>query len=190
MYLVGIFQSSQSHRQLLNVVRISDYIVSLMTECFMASQLERNPIRNHFSSEVPLGQAPRVRFFCESGIWILPQMGRQVWATPGPLILPPAVCHTTLMTCGQDISREHSPRVFILKTDVSYQKRKMGKNRLWKNIVLFCFQWHKPVFFFPFFFSLLGSFGCWCYILARQTKRRQCDRNWNNISKKAGREKI
>lgn len=98
-----------------------------MTECFMASQLEKNPIRAHFSSEVPLGQAPRVRTICESGTCILPETGRQVWATPRPLALPSSSAHTTLVTCGQDISGKHSPRFFIGKTDVTYQKGKTEK---------------------------------------------------------------
>lgn len=92
-----------------------------MTECFMASQLERNPIKTHFSSEVPLSQGPRVRSISESEICILSEMGRTVH--------PSSSAHALLMTCGSDISGEHSSRFFIHKTDVSYQKRRTGKNR-------------------------------------------------------------
>lgn len=92
-----------------------------MTECFMASQLERNPIKTHFSSEVPLGQGPRVRSISESEICFLSEMGRMVH--------PSSSAHAILMMCGPDISREHSSRFCSHKTDVSYQKRKTGKNR-------------------------------------------------------------
>lgn len=93
-----------------------------MTECFMASQLERNPIKAHFSSEVPLSQGPRVRSISESEICILSAMGRTVH--------PSSRAHALLRMCGSDISGEHSSRFFIHKTDVSYQKGRTGKNRV------------------------------------------------------------
>lgn len=90
-----------------------------MTECFMASQLERNPIKTHFSSEVPLGQGPRVGSISESKICILSEMERMVHLSSS--------AHAVLMICSPDISGEHSSRFFISQNRCFLSKEKDRK---------------------------------------------------------------
>lgn len=83
-----LFHSSQSRKWLLNVVRTNDYVIELMTEWLIASQLEKNRLRSHLSLEVLFGKARWVKAITELGICVLPEMDPQfrpiLWAKMGP----------------------------------------------------------------------------------------------------------
>ena len=150
-----LFHSSQSRKWLLNVVRTNVYVVELMTEWLIASQLEKIRLRGHLSLEVLFGKARWVKAISELGICVLPEMdpsfrpilwakmgphsgfagesARMIWACPGP----PFSLHTLTQSWPQPEHqwRTHSEGPFIHRTSpfLSFHKESelfMGYSKL------------------------------------------------------------